>query len=287
MPETFLVQRVPEGLLTVDDEAFMRKVAEYAIAGAEGLHIIFDFDRTLTVRKSEAYDDDVTSWHILRSHLPENGDNLDGRRRYDALFAKYRAKEIAEELTNEDAVDWWSSILDLFVDYRVDMHEVERDFVRRASVRPGVTELFALCKELNIPTVILSAGMRDVIDVWARAYGVEPTLVLSTALKLNDSGKVVGWDKNTLVHVMNKRETGHVEMSGIKTACPNVIVVGDSMGDADMVDNDAIRIRVYDPRVDETGGLESVKSRTFERFDALILEGDFNPLARLVKLIAV
>jgi HAD superfamily phosphoserine phosphatase-like hydrolase len=286
MSETAIMPQVPEGLITANDEAFMRKVGEYAAAGAAKLHVIFDFDRTLTVRKSEVYDDDVTSWHILRSHLPENSKELDGQRRYDTLFAEYRAKEIAETLTEQDAVTWWSSILDLFVEYEVNMNEVEDDFVERASVRPGTVELFNLCNELEIPTVILSAGMRDVINVWSRAYGVDPTVVLSTALITDKQGRITGWDKDTLVHVMNKHEAGHAEIAAIKTNRPNVLVVGDSLGDADMVDDEALRIRIYDPRADELDDLDRVKSRTFDKFDALILKGDFMPLVRLVETIS-
>jgi HAD superfamily phosphoserine phosphatase-like hydrolase len=286
MPKIATMPQVPLGLITANDEAFMRKVSEYATAGAAKLHVIFDFDRTLTVRKSEVYDGDVTSWHILRSHLPENGQEMDGQRRYDALFAEYRAKEIAETLTEQDAITWWSSTLDLFVEYEVNMNEVENDFVERASVRPGTAELFNLCNELEIPTIILSAGMRDVINVWSRVYGVDPTIVLSTALITDRRGRVIGWDKNTLVHVMNKHEAGHDEIAAIKADRPNVLVVGDSLGDADMVDDEALRIRIYDPRVDALDDLDRVKRRTFDKFDALILKGDFMPLIRLVEIIA-
>ena len=110
--------------------------------------------------------------------------------------------------------------------------------------------------------------------------------MLSTALVVDEEGRITGWDKKTLVHVMNKHEAGHQELAAIKAARPNALVVGDSMGDADMVDNDALRVRVYDPRTDERADLDRVKARTFEKFDALIVGSDFSPLVRLVRMIA-
>ena len=272
---------LPEGLIPANHENLEAKITEFIGATAAGIHFVFDFDRTLTVRNPETHED-VTTWHILREHLPE-----DGKKQYQDLFEKYRVLEIAGTMTEIDAADWWSSILDLFVKHKLNLPAVEQDFLERASIRPGTAELFQLCKDNDIPTVVLSAGIRDVIEMWDKTYGVSPSLTLSTALILDSSGTIIGWRKDTLVHVLNKSETGHPELESIRSSRPKAVVVGDSMNDADMAhgDKDVLRIRIYDPRPDEPIDIIKERQKTFTKFDAVVESGSLEPLLKLAKLI--
>lgn len=270
---------IPDGLDAADSSSLESKIADFVSAGASGLHIVFDFDRTLTVKKSGSKDE-VTTWHILREHLPE-----DGRFRYQKLFEKYRPLEVSGNMTQHDAVIWWSSILNLFVEYGVNLTLVEEDFLDRASIRPGTAELFKLCADNNIPTVVLSAGIREVIDIWCRKYEVEPSLVISTTLVLDQNGRITGWGKGTLVHALNKSEANHPELLALRTRRPKTLLVGDSLDDAVMVpgEYDVVRIRVFDPRPDEVANGHE-KQKIFGKFDVLIKSGSLHPLGELVKL---
>jgi phosphoserine phosphatase len=188
-----LPSRIPEGMTCADETAFLHKIKSFAEAGGDNLHIVYDFDRTLTVSHPETQED-VTTWHILGKHLSE-----EGCVRYKNLFQKYRSLELADKLTERDAIEWWSASFQLYIDERVNIRHVDADFLARASIRPGAYELFALCKANKVPSVIMSAGIRDVIEIWTQKYGIEPALVLSTALKFDNEGVIVGWDKDTLV----------------------------------------------------------------------------------------
>lgn len=218
----------------------------------------------------------------MNEHLP-----VDARQQYQQYFTKYRALEVAGEMTTDHAVEWWSAILDLFVSNNVSLADVEETFLDKANIRPGVKRVFDLFGRLEIPSTILSAGIRDVIDIWSARYGINPTLTLSTKLLVGSSGIVAGWDRSSLVHVLNKHETGHPELTAIKQARPNILVIGDSLDDASMAtgDDNVIRIRILDRR-DDDPDLVSEKVRTFERFDALITSGSFDPIASLIKVIA-
>jgi HAD superfamily phosphoserine phosphatase-like hydrolase len=212
--------------------------------------------------------------------LPE-----DGQLQYWALFEKYRALELSHAMTQKDAVDWWSSILNLFVEHKIDLAAVEDDFLDRASIRPDTVELFKLCADNNIPTVILSAGIREVIDIWCRKYKIKPSLVISTALVLDENSKIVGWEKDTLVHILNKSEITHPELAAIRTNRPKTFLVGDSLNDASMAvgTQDIIRTRVLDLRDDEAAIEE--EQMTFEKFDLLIKSGSLRPLRQLVEMV--
>lgn len=273
--------QMPEGMSCGNEEAFIQKVAHFAGSGAADVHIIWDFDRTLTVSHPETQED-VTTWQILCEHLSEKG-----QAQYNDLFQRYRSMELEERMTVKDAVDWWSSILGLYVEERVSMTEVDADFLMRASIRRGAHEVFSLCKEQEIPNVIMSAGIRDVIDVWSHKYDIQPSLTLSTILKLDSDNRIVGWDEDSLVHTLNKHELDHEELTSIRSKRPKIIVVGDGMGDADMArgDVDVLRIRIFDPRPDEIFDISDVRRRTFEKFDVMIESGTLHPLLTTLKLI--
>lgn len=271
---------IPEDLIVADVVGFRDKVADFVTVGAASMHVVFDFDRTLTVKRPGS-EDEVTTWHILHEHLPEVG-----QARYQQQFEKYRALEIGGGMTQLDAVEWWSSILNLFVEYEISLGAVEAAFLDRASIRPGTAELFKLCADNKIPTVILSAGIREIIDIWCRQYMIKPSLVIATNLMVSDENKISGWQENTLVHVLNKSEATHPELQSIRADRPKVLLIGGSLDDASMAtgEKDIIRVRILDPRVDEMV-TEQEERKTFEKFDAIIKMGNLYPLKELVELI--
>lgn len=271
---------LPNELEVSNLSAFEAKMANFTQVGANGVHVIFDFDRTLTIKKPGA-DDEVTTWHILGEHLPP-----EGKVEYKELFQKYRGIELSGELTNETAVEWWSASFELYIKYGINLPNVEHDFLNKASIRPGVAELFKLCASHKMPTVILSAGIRDVIEIWCCRYNIEPSLIISTALIMDDTGNITGWGKDTLVHVLNKSEATHAELVNIRKDRPKTFLVGDSMDDAAMAsgDGDIIRVRILDPREDEAISEQEIQ-KTFEKFDALIRSGSMRPFLELVELV--
>jgi HAD superfamily phosphoserine phosphatase-like hydrolase len=261
-----------------DEMKLMAKLERFTTATGK-IHAVFDFDRTLTVQHLGT-DADITSWNILQNHLPQ-----EGQVKCENLFTLYRAKELAGNMTAEDAVTWWSTVLNIYAEYALNIQTVEQDFLTHATVRDGARELFNLCNELSIPTVILSAGVKDIIDLWARKYDISPSLVLSTELRLNSSGTIIGWDETTLIHTLNKDETDHEELSAIRHLKPFSIVVGDSIHDADMAagDENVLRIRIIDPRPDENIDVIQERTRSLDRFDLVLESRDLMPITQLIR----
>ena len=63
MAEPEKLQSIPEDLLIDNPTIFLKKVANFASAGPTGIHAVFDFDRTLTVKKPGSHDE-VTNQRI-------------------------------------------------------------------------------------------------------------------------------------------------------------------------------------------------------------------------------
>ena len=272
---------LPDGLIYDGNQRLQQKLQHFH-DNSSHIHIVADFDRTLTQRRTGTYED-ITSWNILRDHLPPEAQTECQR-----LFQIARPKELAGTMTEQDAIEWWSNVLNIFTEHQLDMNAVERDFLNRASVRNGSKELFDLCDSLQIPTIILSAGVKEVIDLWASKYTISPSLVLSTELVLDENRHISGWKRDTLIHILNKSEIDHPELNRIRAERPLSIIFGDSINDSDMAigEDDVLRIRIYDPRPDEVAEIENERARTFEKFDLMVESGSLEPLVELLKLIA-
>lgn len=274
--------QIPQGFLYNSATELEAKIIGFKQVGIDQLQVVLDFDRTLTIGQTKNRDDS-SSWQMLKDHLPP-----EGQARVWEPFNYYRSLEVAGELTAQDASDWWSHSLDLMMEYNLDIAAVEKDFLSKSTIRPGAKELFELCSQYSIPTIILSAGVKEVIEIWAKTYDIHPTIILATSLQLDQGKRMIGWDKSSLVHVLNKKEIGHPELSKIRSERSHTILVGDSMHDFDMAEGqeNVLRVRIYDPRDDKAQHKVSVREQTLEVFDTILEDGTFEPITELIKDIA-
>jgi len=142
--------------------------------------------------------------------------------------------------------------------------------------------MFDLAEAHNIPTVILSAGVKDIIELWAKTYGINPSVILATDLIIGRGHRVVGWDESTLVHTLNKKEKGHSELSKLRLNRPYSILLGDAESDAAMVEgkDTVLRILMHNPRSDEDSSADLPKN-----FDLVCTTGDLTALIQLLRQI--
>jgi len=265
------------GLEVFDPESFDAKLRRFGSEGLRRMHGVFDFDFTLTTPAANGRP--VSSWGIVEEHLPP-----EAQAKAHAMFDHYYPLELNGLMTVEDAETWWNDALTLQRDNSVNLLEVEKHFVNAATIRHGSKETLDFLKQLDVPTVIISAGVKNVIDMWCATYDVNPDLIISTVFETDEDGRMTGWDESTVVHTFNKAETGHPELERLKQDRPNVLVVGDNINDADMATGDetVIRVRIVDTRPDSTHDYDSIRRSTAERFDALIEDGDMMPVRALI-----
>jgi HAD superfamily hydrolase (TIGR01544 family) len=263
-----------------DKNRVLKKIEKLISEGKSNLHLLVDFDRTLTIGKNKD-GRDVTSWNILTNLLPPKA-----LAKQQALYKKYRPLEASGKMSSKEAESWARQVLKIFVKCAVDLREIEKDFSVNTSIRNHAKKVFDICNAFEIPVVILSAGIKEVIAVWSKNHQVSPALVLATSLITDSNGKIIGWDKN-IIHVANKREQGHKELDEIKRKRPNIILIGDALEDADMAEGNenVLRIRVFNPREDETLSREDFTKKTFGKFDLMIESGTLEPVLKILEMI--
>lgn len=277
-----LASSLLNGFGVADEAAVLEKLERFMDGGPDDVHVALDFDKTLTFTDPEA-DGHTTSWRILQDNLPP-----EGILKQQELYDKYYPLERNGTMTHDDAMTWWNSALGLFVEYGLNLGKVERQFMQRANIRAGVRELFDACDEQGLPTVVLSAGVKNVIDMWMARYAISPSVVVSTELILDPAQRIIGWDSSTVVHSLNKDEIDHPELTRIRAARTKTIVVGDSMQDANMAvgEEDVLRVRVFNPEPGSQPDFETFRQQSLEHFDLVIETGSMMPLTGLVRALS-
>lgn len=256
-----------------------RKLRRFAAAGPEYTYFLFDFDRTLTTSKHTG--DNTTTWQILHALLPEEGQKMS-----DAIRDKYLALEEAGVLTIAQSHTFSTTLLQLHARHGTNRQDIERA-AAQIRLRDGTHGIFSACEAAHIPTVILSAGIRDIIELISRQNGIYPTLTVSIKLQFSEDGCIVGWDKDSMVLTNTKHESVKQWVSHIASARPFTVLIGDTLEDARMVEGDdnVLRIRVCDLKATDSKD-ETYCSRSFSAGYDMIVEEDLAPVTRMVEWLA-
>ena len=255
-----------------------RKLWRFASAGPRQMHFVCDFDHTLTTRVTTS--DSVGTWGILDEVLPQ-----EGRDRHHEIYAYYRPLEKQGSLTSSQARQWWSKTLDLICSYNINFRQAEQLFLRAVTIRPGGSELFDVCRKAGLPTIILSAGVKQVIELFARKYDISPTAILSTELELTSESQIIGWRSQTLIHALNKREIGHQELVRIRREHPYTILLGDTPDDVHMAAGESgiLRVCIMDPRNGEPFSQKHFVEEAFEAGYDLIVKDSLESVVELIR----
>lgn len=273
-------EKLPVKFKSKNKKRTAEKLGRFIADGKDKLHLIIDFDRTLTLCRNDS-GGRMTTWGVLNRKLPGQIEEETMR-----LYRKYRPLEVSGKMTTADAVEWWSTVLSFYAGRGLKLANLVKGIKEILPARPGVKLLFDLCEARDIPTIIISAGVKNVIDLWCREYGIHPARILSTNLNLDSQGYICGWEKDSLVHVFNKREKGHDEVFEIKKQRPNTLLIGDSIDDATMADGDEniLRLIIDNPRADDIRS-EQFYDQIFEKFDLLLPNEDLAPLVEIIESI--
>jgi len=253
-------------------EKIKRSIAE---DGAEKLHILADFDRTLT----RAFVDGKSTPSLIS--ILRDGDYLtpDYAEKAHALYAKYRIIEGDPKISLEEKKkamhEWWTVHFDLLIRSGLNKKDLERAIeTGKVSFRQGALDLIDLLNVHNIPLVIMSSsglGGDAIAMYFAKQGRLHDNIhIVSNLYEWDKDGNAVSV-KEPIIHSMNKDETAIQNFpvfDQIKNR-KNVILLGDSLGDTGMIKGFAcdnlIKIGFLNENIEEN--LEQYK----KNYDVLIL----------------
>ncbi|CAL8272940.1 unnamed protein product [Lota lota] len=229
-------------------------------AGLNTIQVISDFDMTLT-RFAHNGKRCPTSHNILEiSQIISD----ECKQKLKDLLNKYYPIEIDSSRTIEEKlplmVEWWTRAHELMVQQKIRKDQLalavqESD----AMLRDGYQQFFDCLHQQSVPLLIFSAGLGDVLEEVIRQAGVfHPNVkVFSNYMDFDETGVMTAF-KGELIHIYNKREgallnTGHFEELRSR---PNVVLLGDSLGDLTMADGvqdveNVLKIGFLNDKVDE------------------------------------
>lgn len=254
-------------------EKFKRTISE---AGADKLHILADFDRTLTYAfvGGEKVPSIIS---ILRSSEEYLGE--DYAKKALALYEKYHSIEINSKIPSGEKKnamhEWWRAHFDLIVKSGLNRSHLDEVVASgKIKFRQGALKFFDFLHKHKVPLIIMSAsGLGS--DVIAALFEKEDRLygniyIISNSFVWDKKGRAIDI-KKPIIHVMNKDETVVRDFpcyEKIKDR-KNVLLLGDNLEDIGMIKgfnyNNLIKIGFLNENVEEN--LEQYK----RNYDLVIL----------------
>ncbi|XP_076235130.1 cytosolic 5'-nucleotidase IIIB [Calliopsis andreniformis] len=222
-----------------DKKRLLQTINKILRDGYNSLQVVTDFDLTLTKQH-------VNGKKVLSSfgifckckQLPETYATESCR-----LYKKYRPIEIdphlSVEVKAEAMKDWMIAAEEILKGIPFNPDEIlEVAKVYGTDLRDGTKEFFERMYNAKVPILVFSAGLGDVVKAVLQYQEVlfENVKVISNFLKYRD-GKLEGFENERHIHVFNKNEHA-IEQDYFKIleGRKNVLLMGDTTGDASMVD---------------------------------------------------
>lgn len=258
----------------------------FSEGGAENLQVLADFDKTLTVANGK--------YPSLISFL-RNGNYLsrDYADKAHELFDKYHPFEndlsMSLEEKSKKMYEWWKKHFELLAEKGLDLETVKKaseDMINEHTIefREGAKEMADLLNKNKIPFVIMSASIGNMIEEIMKSKGLlhKNVHVIANLLDFDEKGNFT--KVKEIIHIFNKHEVelkNFPEYKKVKGR-KNVILMGDSLGDAGMVEGfpyeNLIKIGIFNHEDEKL--LEEYK----ENFDIIITgDSDINYIVSLIK----
>ncbi|MQL72437.1 hypothetical protein Taro_004742 [Colocasia esculenta] len=247
---TALAEKAALAMVVADPASLERKKAAVRDRGTDNLQVIADFDGTLTRYWIDGCRGQ-TSHGLLKSN-PETDAKIQAQYEYYHPLEYSPAIPIDEKTKLME--EWWEKTHSLLIEGGLTFDDIQKS-VSSANIgfRDGVVELFEFLEEKDVPVLVFSAGVADVIEEVFRQKlhrSFRNIKVVSNRMAF-DNGRLVAF-KGKTIHVLNKNEhaldmaapvhdqlgdsNGSSDNSAFVKKRTNVLLLGDHTGDLGMSD---------------------------------------------------
>ncbi|CAI9091419.1 OLC1v1026450C1 [Oldenlandia corymbosa var. corymbosa] len=235
-----------------DPQSLQSKISSIRIAGPQKLQVIADFDATLT-----KYWIDGRRGQSSHGLLQQGNPEFDEKRQ--KLYEYYHPLEFDPTIPlDRKAVlmeEWWGKTHALLIEGGL-TYDAIKTSVANANIafREGVIELFEFLEGKDIPILVFSAGLADIIEEVFRQKlhrSFKNVRIVSNRMEFDKNGQLVAFRGKT-IHVLNKNEhaldmagpvhdridntNGEIEDNSSVKKRTNVLLLGDHIGDLGMSD---------------------------------------------------
>jgi 5'-nucleotidase len=251
-----------EDIIITDREKLAKIKKAMADGGADNLHILADFDRTLT----RAYNGKVYVSSLV-AVLREGGYlKSDYAAKAQALFDHYHRIEIDDSVPlpekRQAMKEWWTAHFELLIDSGLKFGDLERIADSGlVKLRFGCEEFLANLQNKKIPLVIMSSSGvgREGISIFLKRSGslFNNIGIISNEFEWAPDGKALGV-RQPIIYGMNKDATLVLDFPDVFKKVKNrknVILLGDNVSDAEMIKGFAyenlLKIGFLNERIEE------------------------------------
>lgn len=231
-----------ENVLITNEKRFKELKENFKKGGAEKLHLLADFDKTLT----KAFSNGKKINSLISVLRDNNCLTPDYAGKANALYEKYYPIEknllIPLEERKKAMEQWWTEHFELLIQSRLNIKDIESAVMNQDVVlREGAVDLLNFLKEKSIPLVILSSsglGEESVrLYLEKRNMLFENIHIISNAFEWDEQNYAVGI-KKPIIHTLSKDETAIKDFPEIFERVEerkNVVLLGDSVSDVEMI----------------------------------------------------
>lgn len=268
-----------------NEKLLKEKMREIKSQGIDTVHVVSDFDSTLT----KCFFDGKKIPSLIA--LIREGGYLtaDYPKKAFALFDTYHSIEIDDSLDHEykfsKMQEWWELHEKLLIESKMHQKVIDDILERHPKMfREGTISFLDYLNFHNVPLLIFSSGIGNFIEGYLKKENklTSNIHILSNTFNFNSEGYATGY-KNPIVHIMNKSETKIEDKKyrDLISQRRNVILLGDSLGDVGMVDDleTQLIIKIGFLNEDVENKLELYKAQ----FDVVITnDGSMNYMNKLL-----
>lgn len=218
----------------------------------DNFYVVADFDKTLTEGNSNS------TWAVM-ANSNQLGEEYSKKRK--ALYEKYRPIEIDMTLSDEEKsaamTDWWKAHINLFKEYNLKENDIKKSICDGGlKYRVGAKQFLNKMHELNIPVIIISAGIGNVIEEFLNFENdyFDNIKIVSNFIEFeNGNYKQI---KGDVIHALNKNIVSLDEKSkeSLKGR-ENILLLGDGLPDLKMISDEmvksAITVGFLEEKIDE------------------------------------
>ncbi|MGE0793009.1 MAG: hypothetical protein AB7V77_02385 [Candidatus Woesearchaeota archaeon] len=248
-----------ENIKIKNPELLKEKISKIKADGKNKLHIVSDFDRTLTYcfvdgkKLGSAYALIRDGGYLSEEYCKKAFELYDNYHEIELdsnLDIKYKSKKMKE---------WWEKHKQLFIDYKMNTQVIQHIMKRYPKIfRDKSLEMFDILNENNIPLLIFSSGIGNFIKGYLEKENkLTPNIyIISNTFLFDELGFVKDYE-NDIIHVFNKSEVSIKDKDYLNSIEKrhNVILLGDSIGDLGMTEGIAhetiLRIGFLNENIEE------------------------------------